>query len=421
MLRVIHVNSMSRRAVYPDTLYIDTVGAATRCRAIIRAKTARIAVDRVSSAREIPLFVRHAIFSMIRDGLTALDVVETTVMRGALSASVRVSRPASCVWIIAANIRPHITPDTTPRPRRFEFMPAAAYDSHRAAVAQCDALVNTWDDARTADVCQLSALESLAFIAARRAVKTVYNKEGTEKMRELLNAAAHYEADRADAFAVSSDFADLVQTAAAALVESVPASWCLSVDAWACMVSAALARREEFDGIASEYRDAWYSALRAVRRDIIAAAAAHGRKTITSVRTVKESPCAVTRADGTTRVINTGADVVLERKTAYPVEFVTINAPAPGVPGVADHMPARDELESSFAGVSFVHACREAQLSADDCDILERVIAGWTERDIATAWGYSQQRVHYRIARARRLLARTETYKEVTALAPFRD
>lgn len=421
MTTTIKCDTTGTRVRYPDTLYIDTVSAATRYRVIVRAKTARAVADRVAGTRDIPAPVRHTVAVMVHDGLTALDVAETTVVRDTLSASVRITRPADRVWIIAANIRPHIVPDTTPRPRHCEYMPAAIYDRRRDIIARCDALVDTWDDVRPADVCQLSPAENLAYIAARRAVKTVYNKEGTPKMRDLLNAAMRYEQERAATDDTLSEFADLVQTAAAALVESVPASWCLSVDAWACMVSAALARRDEFDGIAETYRAAWYSALRAVRRDIIAAAAAHGRKTITSAHTVKESPCTVIHADGTMRTINTGADVVLERKTAFPIEFVTINAPAPGVPGVADHVPARDEFEEILAGVSFIRACEEAQLSDDDCDILERVLFGWTERDIATARGYSQQRVHYRIARARRLLARTETYKDYAALAPFRD
>ena len=271
----------------------------------------------------------------------------------------------------------------------------------------------------------LSHLERLATLAARRAVRTVYNRTGEDTMRDLLAALTADSANRADSRAALTGAADLVQAATLAVIEAMPDASALDLDCTAAAVLYALAHREDSedsndDGIAPARRAVWYAALRAVRRTIIAARSNHGRKVERVARTAPETPCTIIASDGTRREYVSGRAVTLDSSTAYPIEFVSINAPRPDAPDAfrpdVAAMESADALEESAAGVVLMQACRAARLDADQTGIVRALVCGWTVRDIAAALHRSPASVQGRIDTIRRKLARTGVYSDCDAV-----
>ncbi|RKJ76331.1 XRE family transcriptional regulator [Butyricicoccus sp. 1XD8-22] len=267
----------------------------------------------------------------------------------------------------------------------------------------------------------------LAFIAARRAVKTVVNKECTPRLLDIQRQFAHFDKDARDIRGTLSDAFDLVQTAAVSILDTIPENWKLTSDAWAVYVSACLARREEFDGMPTQAAKTWGAALRAARNLIANHSANKGRKVVRVVRDVQEQPVTITTADGETTVYRpTGNDgkprrVTLDSCTGYAVETLSLS-PIEGNPEqYAAYLEKRKdggaaaELEESFTGVAFVQACREAGLKDDSKEIAKLRLLGYNQTDIAAAVGISQQTVSRRLEKIANALAKTPTYRDTDA------
>ncbi len=276
----------------------------------------------------------------------------------------------------------------------------------------------------------LSPLETLSTLAARRALKTVYNKTADATIRDLLNALTADTLNRADADSALSDAQNLVQTAAAAIVDYCQFGGVCGQAAIQGLAAATLEKltsRRGFwkaDKYKSLYCRVWYAALKAVRREIIANRATHGRKAITATRTAKESPCMIIDADGNERAYISGKDVVLDSATAYPIEFVSIHAAAPNAPDafIPDvlTLESADALEESYIGVALMQAAR-AVLTNEQKRVLVMLINGYAERDIAAVLNISAAAAHYRVETIRRRLARSDFFSDNAALDPWRQ
>ena len=274
-----------------------------------------------------------------------------------------------------------------------------------------------------------SELEKLASMAARRAVKTVYNKTGDSTMRDLLAALTADYADRADTRATRSAAADLVQAAALAVIEALPDKRGLDLECMCASVLYALTNREgadsNDDGINPSKRAVWYTALKAVRKVIIASRANHGRKVERVTRQAPETPCLITDKDGNSRSYVSGKAVTLESSTAYPIEFVSIHGDKPNAPDAFRSdvlaLESADALEESAAGVVLAQACRAAKLDSEQVQIVRAMACGWTVRDIATALHRAPSSVQGRIDTIRRKLARSDAYADCDAVKAWRE
>lgn len=275
----------------------------------------------------------------------------------------------------------------------------------------------------------LSPLETLSTLAARRALKTVYNKTADPTIRDLLNALTADTENRADADSALSDAQSLVQTAAAAIVEYCQFDGVCGQVAAQGLAAATLEKLTsrcgfwKTDKYKSLYCRVWYAALKAVRREITTNRATHGRKAITATRTEKESPCMIIDADGNERAYISGKDVMLDSSIAYPIEFVSIHAAAPNAPDafIPDvlTLESADALEESFAGVALMQAAR-AELKPEQFSIFRMLLCGWTVRDIAAATKKSASTTQGKIETIRRRLARSDFFSDNAALEPWR-
>lgn len=267
----------------------------------------------------------------------------------------------------------------------------------------------------------------LAFIAARRAVKTVVNKECTPRLLDIQRQFAHFDKDARDIRGTLSDAFDLVQTAAVAILDTIPESWNFTSDAWAVYVSACLARREEFDGMPTQAAKTWGAALRAARNLIANHSANKGRKVVRVVRDVQEQPVTITTADGETTVYrptgNNGKPrrVTLDSCTGYAVETLSLS-PIEGNPEqYAAYLEKRKdggaaaELEESFTGVAFVQACREAALTDTEEFVTKLRAVGLTYREIAPHIGKTFKTAQNYMEKAAKKLALTPTYRDTDA------
>ena len=282
-----------------------------------------------------------------------------------------------------------------------------------------------------------SALESLAYRAAVRGVKTALKKSGADDMRVLLSEVRAFWTDGADACAAYNRGADLVQAAAAAILSAADELTNGNASRRAALIektsgkvkaravlaspsatplekhAAAHGNDEENDGdeYAPDVRAVYYAGLHAVRNAIYSARAVRGRAAVVNERKAAESPVYITDADGATYTHVSGKDVVLERQTAYKIEFISINAAAPAAPDDVSAWTVGETIATTDAAAADVDALDFFRAALDDMprDIARAARAvyldGMTPKDAAAVLRVSPATLYRRLTAARAALA----------------